>query len=57
MQDSFEKIQKVGGVDVSFEKDNIAVVAAVVIDFKTNEMLDEKILKVEMLFPYITGFF
>jgi deoxyribonuclease V len=56
MQDSFEKIQKVAGVDVSFEKDNIAVVAAVVIDFKTNEILEEKTLKVEMLFPYITGY-
>ena len=55
-QDSFEKIQKVAGVDVSFEKDNIATVAAVVIDFKTNEMLEGKTLKVEMLFPYITGF-
>jgi len=56
MQDSFEKIQKVAGVDVSFEKDTIATVAAVVIDFKTNEMLEGKTLKVEMLFPYITGF-
>jgi deoxyribonuclease V len=54
--DKFEKIQNVAGVDISFEKDNIATAAAVVIDFKNLDEKEQKTLKVQMLFPYIAGF-
>ena len=55
-QDSFEKLQRVAGVDVSFEKDNSAVAAAVVIDLDYLKVIDSKTLEVELLFPYISGF-
>lgn len=55
-QDSFEKVQTVAGVDVSFETDNSAVAAAVVINLDDLQVLEEKTLEVELLFPYISGF-
>ncbi|MDI6723864.1 MAG: endonuclease V [Methanobacterium sp.] len=55
-EDCFEDIESVVGVDISFSKDSFAVAAAVVVDFNTIEVLEEKTLEVEVLFPYITGF-
>jgi deoxyribonuclease V len=55
-EDNFQRIEKVCGVDISFEKDNIATAAAVVIDFETFHVVEQKTLKVWMLFPYIAGF-
>ena len=55
-QDTFEKIQKVAGVDISFETNNNAIAAAVLIDFKNLEILEEKTLKVKLLFHYNAGF-
>jgi len=55
-QDSFEKVQRVAGVDISFQKNNSAVAAAVVISIDDMEVLEEKTLEVELLFPYISGF-
>ncbi|MEN4020491.1 MAG: endonuclease V [Methanobacterium sp.] len=55
-QGNFKKIEKVAGVDVSFEKDNFAISAAVIIDFEELGIIEEKTLKVEILFPYIAGF-
>ena len=55
-QDSFKKLQTVAGADVSFEKDNSAVAAAVVIDLDDLKVIDTKTLEVELLFPYISGF-
>ena len=55
-QDTFEKIQKVAGVDISFETNNNAIAAAVLVDFKNLEVLEEKTLKVELLFHYTAGF-
>jgi deoxyribonuclease V len=54
--DSFKDIKSVAGVDISFSRDNFAIAAAVVIDFITLEVLEEKTLEVELLFPYISGF-
>lgn len=54
--DSFEKIKKVAGVDISFEKDNSAIAAAVVIKTDDLKVLEERTLKVELLFPYMSGF-
>ncbi len=55
-QDSFEKLQKIAGVDISFEKDTSAVAAAVVINLDDLKVIEEKTLDVELLFPYISGF-
>ncbi len=55
-QDSFENLQTVAGVDISFEKDNSAAAAAVVINLDDLKIIEEKILEVELLFPYISGF-
>ena len=55
-QDSFEKLQRVAGVDVSFEKDSSAVAAAVVIDLNDLKVIESKTMEVELLFPYISGF-
>jgi deoxyribonuclease V len=54
--DSFNDVKSVAGVDISFSRDNFAIAAAVVIDFKTLEILEDKTLEVELLFPYISGF-
>ncbi len=55
-QDSFEKLQTVAGADVSFQKDNCAVAAAVVVQPDDLEILEAKTIEVELLFPYISGF-
>ncbi len=54
--DDFENLQKIAGVDVSFEKDNSAVAAAVVINLEDLKVLEKKTLGVDLLFPYISGF-
>ena len=55
-QDSFEKLQRVAGADVSFEKNSSAVAAAVVIDLNDLTVIEAKASEVELLFPYISGF-
>ena len=55
-KDCFKKIQTVAGTDISFEKDNFAVAAAVVINLDNLEVLEEKTTEVKLLFPYISGF-
>lgn len=56
VEDSFKELKKVAGVDISFSKDNLGIAAAVLIDYKTLQVLEERTLKVELPFPYITGF-
>lgn len=55
-EDSFKNVENIAGVDVSFSRDNFAIAAAVVINFETLNVLEEKTLKVELPFPYIGGF-
>lgn len=55
-QDSFENLQTVAGADVSFEKDDSAVAAAVVVQLDDLKILEAKTLEVEILFPYMSGF-
>ena len=47
-----EKVVYVGGVDVSY-KDNQATVVAVILNFKTLNVLEVKKLKLKTYFPYI----
>ena len=55
-QDSFKNVQTVAGADVSFEKDDCAVAAAVVVNLDDLTVIDSKTLEVKLLFPYISGF-
>lgn len=55
-EDDFKDIKKVAGADISFSKNNIAIAAAVIINYDTLEIIEMKILKVELIFPYISGF-
>jgi deoxyinosine 3'endonuclease (endonuclease V) len=56
VEDSFRKLERIAGVDVSFSRKNLAISAAVVIDLDTLEIMEEKTYKVELLLPYIPGF-
>jgi deoxyribonuclease V len=55
-EDYFGEVKKVAGVDVSFSSDEKAVVAAVVIEYKSLKVLGEKTAEVDIQFPYISGF-
>ncbi len=54
--DSFRDIKNVAGADISFSRNNIAISAAVIIDFSSKEVLEEKTAEIELFFPYISGF-
>jgi deoxyinosine 3'endonuclease (endonuclease V) len=54
--DTYQKIDKIAGIDISFSKNNLAIAAAVIIDLNTLKILEKKTRKVELLFPYIPGF-
>jgi len=55
-QDSFKNVHTVAGADISFEKDNCAVAAAVAVDLDDLTVIDSKTIEVKLLFPYISGF-
>lgn len=55
-KNSFENVQTVAGADISFEKDNCAVAAAVVVDLNDLNVVETKTAEVKLLFPYISGF-
>ncbi len=50
-----EDIEKIAGVDISFERKNKAIAACVSIDFESLEVVDKTWEKVELNFPYIPG--
>ncbi|MDD4811055.1 MAG: endonuclease V, partial [Methanobacterium formicicum] len=54
--DDFRRLERVGGVDISFSVDNKAVAAAVVLELKGLEVIETKTLETELFFPYIPGF-
>ncbi|MGO9386577.1 MAG: endonuclease V [Methanobacterium sp.] len=55
-EDDFKELKNIGGVDVSFSKDNRAVAAAVLINLKDLEIIETIIREIELLFPYKPGF-
>jgi endonuclease V len=55
-EDVPKNLEKIAGVDVSFVKNNRAVVAAVLMDLNNLDVLDEATREEELFFPYITGF-
>ena len=55
-EDCFVNLERVAGADISFSVNEKALAAAVVLDLEKFEVLEEKILEVELFFPYISGF-
>ena len=55
LDDTFEKIETVAGVDVAYS-DNDAYGVAVVFDYNTKKIIDEKIVKTKINFPYISTY-
>jgi deoxyinosine 3'endonuclease (endonuclease V) len=55
-EDCFVNLERVAGSDLSFSVNEKAVAAAVVLDLKKLELIEEKVLEVELFFPYMPGF-
>ena len=55
IKDEFEEIKLVGGVDQSFNGNEVSS-AVVVCDYKTMEVIEKKSASIETKFPYIPGF-
>jgi deoxyribonuclease V len=56
LEDDFEDIRTVAGVDVGFEDDNTVTRAAIaVLDFRTLEPLESAVARRPTAFPYIPG--
>jgi deoxyribonuclease V len=55
LDDAFEKIETVAGVDVAYSGNN-AYAALVVFDYNTKRITDEKTVKTKIDFPYISTY-
>ena len=55
LKDGQRKPKTVGGLDVSYVENN-AIAAAVLMDFKTLNVIEKAIVKVDVKFPYIPGY-
>jgi deoxyribonuclease V len=55
-KDGFKKLERIAGCDISFAKGDRACAACVVLDYRTLEILDKKVVKVKLRFPYIPTF-
>jgi deoxyribonuclease V len=58
LMDDFNKIEKVGGLDVKYKKGSSkATAAAVVLGFPGLEVLETRVVEGEVSFPYVPGLF
>ncbi|MEW6592137.1 MAG: endonuclease V [Candidatus Hadarchaeota archaeon] len=55
-RDGLKKLRRIAGCDISFARRNIAYAACVVLDYRTLEVLEKKVVKVKLRFPYIPTF-
>lgn len=56
--DDFDKIERVGGVDVKYKKSSSKATAAVVVlNFPGLEVLETRVVEGEVSFPYVPGLF
>jgi len=55
-RDGFKRLRRIAGCDISFAKGGKACAACVVLDYRTFEILDKKVMKVKLRFPYIPTF-
>jgi len=54
-EDCFMNLETVAGADISFSVNEKAIAAAVVIDLEKIKVLEEKVLEVDLFFPYMPG--
>jgi len=55
-EDRLKKLESIAGCDLSFVSGDIAYAACVLLDYKSLELIDKKIIKVKIKFPYIPTF-
>ncbi|MEW6222056.1 MAG: endonuclease V [Candidatus Hadarchaeota archaeon] len=55
-RDGFTELRRIAGCDISFARKNTAYAACVVLDYRTLEILDKKVVNVKLVFPYIPTF-
>lgn len=55
LQDVFDEIKYIGGLDVTYF-DNIGIGVAVVFDYSAKTLVEHKIVKSEVVFPYISTY-
>jgi len=56
VRDDFGKIERVAGCDISGERDGRAYAACTVLDYRTLRVLETRVTKVKLRFPYIPTF-
>lgn len=58
LKDDFSKIETVAGIDIAYPKNEFenACGACVVIDYKTKEIIEEKLVSAKTNFPYISTY-
>jgi deoxyribonuclease V len=56
VENGFGKLERVAGCDVSFARGERAWAACVVMDYRTLEVLEERVRPVKLRFPYIPTF-
>jgi deoxyribonuclease V len=55
-EDHFKKLETIAGCDLSFASGDEAYAACALLDYKSLELIDKKIAKVKVKFPYIPTF-
>jgi len=55
-EDRFKKLETIAGCDLSFASGDEAYAACALLDYKSLELIDKKIAKVKVKFPYIPTF-
>jgi len=55
-EDRLKKLERIAGCDLSFASRDDAYAACALLDYKSLELIDKKIIKVKIKFPYIPTF-
>lgn len=55
-ENRFKKLERIAGCDISFAQGGLAYAACAVLDYKSLEVLKQKVVGVRMRFPYIPTF-
>lgn len=55
-RNGFRKLETVAGCDISFARGDVAHAACAVLDYQSLDMLERRVVKVKLRFPYIPTF-
>ncbi len=55
-KNGFKKLDRIAGCDISFSEGDIAYAACAVLDHKSLEMVDKRVQRVKLRFPYMPTF-